>query len=73
MKAYRNYSKYLDTYIDDIMSNRVEHCKEQELMIINTLIPVLNRNDVTVNEQKVEEALSLVKYFDFELVEWEIF
>lgn len=55
------------------MSNRVEHCKEQELMIINTLIPVLNRNDVTVNEQKVEEALSLVKYFDFELVEWEIF
>ncbi len=55
------------------MSNKVEHCKEQELMITNTLIPVLDRDDVTVNEQKVEEALNLVKYFDFELVEWEIF
>lgn len=71
--TYQNYSKYLDPYIDSIMNNKVEHCEEQELMITNLLIPVLERDDVKVDDDKIEKALSLMKYFDFELVEWEIF
>lgn len=70
---YQNYSKYLDPYIDSIMNDRVEHCEEQELMITNLLIPVIERLDVKVDDAKIEKALSLMKYFDFELVEWEIF
>lgn len=70
---YQSYSEYLDPYIDSIMNNKVEHCEEQELMITNLLVPVLEREDVKVDDGKIEKALSLMKYFDFELVEWEIF
>ena len=40
------YSKYINPYIEKILNNEVEHCKEQELMIKNIVIPVLEREDV---------------------------
>lgn len=42
-------------------------------MLDNIVIPVLEREDVVIRDDKIEEGLSLQKYFDFELVEWEIF
>lgn len=69
----RSYSKYIDPYIRKIKNNEVEHCKEQELMLDNIVIPVLERDDVVIQNEKIEKGLSLQKYFSFELVEWEIF
>lgn len=42
-------------------------------MIDNNVIPVLEREDVIINEKKIEEGLRLEKYLPFKLVEWEIF
>ncbi|MDU5919616.1 MAG: terminase TerL endonuclease subunit [Clostridiales bacterium] len=67
------YSKYINPYIDKILNNEIEHCKEQELMMKNIVIPVLNRDDIYFDEEKVEAGLSLQKYFPFKLLEWEIF
>lgn len=69
----RNYSRYIDPYIRKIKNNEVEHCEEQELMINNIVIPVLEREDVVIDEEKIEKGLSLQKYFPYKLIEWEIF
>lgn len=69
----KNYSKYLNPYMEAIMNNEVEHCIEQELMIENIIIPVLEREDVVFLEDKVEDGLKLQKYFSYKLIEWEIF
>lgn len=71
--ALKIYSKYINPYIDKILNNEIEHCKEQELMMKNIVIPVLNRDDIYFDEEKVEAGLSLQKYFPFNLLEWEIF
>ncbi|MCD8396102.1 MAG: terminase large subunit [Lachnospiraceae bacterium] len=67
------YSRYLDPYIDDIKSGRINHCKDQQQMIDNVLIPVLERKDVYVDDDRIEEGLKLQKYFDYDLLEWEVF
>lgn len=67
------YSKFIDPYINKIISNEVEHCVEQELMINNIVIPVLEREDVYIDEEKIKAGLSLQKYFPYKLIEWEIF
>lgn len=67
------YSKYIDHYIKKILNNEIEHCKYQEQMINNIVIPVLERDDVFIDEKKIEEGLSLQKYFPYKLTEWEVF
>ena len=67
------YNKYIDPYIHKIKTNEIEHCRKQEQMIDNIIIPVLNREDVFIDEKKIEECLSLQKYFPYKLIEWEIF
>lgn len=42
-------------------------------MINNIVIPVLERDDVYIDEEKIEKGLSLQKYFPYKLIEWEIF
>lgn len=69
----KTYSKYIDTYISEILNNKIEHCLEQEQMIYNIVIPVLNRDDVYIDEYKIKQGLSLQKYFPYDLIEWEIF
>lgn len=69
----KHYSKYINPYIEKILSNQIEHCKEQEQMINNIVIPVLDRDDVIIDDKKIEECLSLQKYFPYKLIEWEIF
>ncbi len=67
------YSRYLDPYIEDIKTGAINHCKDQELMLDNVLIPVLERDDVYVDDERIEDGLRLQKYFDYDLLEWEVF
>lgn len=69
----KHYSKYINPYMEKIMNNEIEHCKEQELMIQNIIIPTLEREDIYIDEKKIEEGLSLQKYFPYKLIEWEVF
>lgn len=68
-----HYNKYIDPYINKILNNEVEHCSEQRQMIENIVIPVLNRDDVYIDEKKIEDGLALQKYFPYKLIEWEVF
>lgn len=67
------YSKYINPYMEKISNNEIEHCIEQEQMIKNIVIPVLERDDVYIDEDKIEKGLSLQKYFPYKLIEWEVF
>lgn len=69
----KHYSKYLNPYMEKILNNEIEHCKEQEQLINNVIIPVLEREDIFFNEDRVGKGLTLQKYFSYDLVEWEIF
>lgn len=69
----RSYSRYIDPYIRMIKDNQVAHCLEQEQMIDNIVIPMLDRDDVVIDDKKIEQGLSLQKYFPYKLIEWEIF
>ena len=59
------YSKYINPYIDKILNNKIEHCPEQRQMIDNIVIPVLDREDVIIDDMKIEQCLSLQKYFPY--------
>lgn len=69
----RSYSRFIDPYIRKIKNNEVEHCKEQEQMIDKIVIPTLERDDVVIDDEKIEKGLSLQKYFPYRLIEWEVF
>lgn len=69
----KNYSRFIDPYIRKIKNNEVEHCKEQDQMIDNIVVPTLERPDVEIDEDEIEKGLSLQKYFPYKLIEWEIF
>lgn len=56
-----------------ILENRVNHCRDQERMLRNNVIPVLEREDVYVDDAKIADALKLRKYLGFELMPWEVF
>lgn len=73
--SYKEYTgcKYIDPYINKIKNNEVRHCPEQEQMIDNIILPVLARDDVYIDEEKIEKGLELQKYFWYKLIEWEIF
>lgn len=66
-------SRYLWPYLDMILNHKVHHCREQEQMLQNMLLPVLARDDVWFDEAAVTEGLKLQKYFPYQLIPWEIF
>lgn len=68
-----NYEKHIDEWIYLIKGNHLPHCREQELMLDNNLIPALERKDVIIDAERVERGLSLMKYFPFDLLPWEEF
>lgn len=69
----KRYDKNIDPYVSMILENKVEHCKEQELMLKNIVLPVLERGDVYIDHERIEKGLALQKYFPFELFAWERF
>lgn len=42
-------------------------------MLDNIVIPTLERDDVVIDDGKIEKGLSLQKYFPYRLIEWEVF
>lgn len=69
----KNYSKYINPYMSMILENKIEYCEEQKQMIVNNIIPVLERDDVIIDESKIEDCFKLQKYFPYKLIEWERF
>ena len=67
------YEKNIDEWIYLIKGNHIEHCREQDLLIDNNIIPVLERPDVYVDAERIARGLSLQKYFPFQLIPWEKF
>lgn len=67
------YEPNIDEWIYLIKGNHIEHCKEQELLLDNNVIPVLERPDVFVDADRIARGLSLQKYFPFQLLPWEKF
>lgn len=68
----KRYKRIFD-YIDMVKTGKVNVCQDQLDMIDNVVLPVLNREDVFVDEEQIEKGLSLQKYFPYRLIEWEIF
>ncbi len=68
-----SYEPNIDEWIYLIKGNHIEHCKEQELLLDNNIIPVLERKDVFVDADRIARGLSLQKYFPYELLPWEKF
>ena len=68
-----NYNHHIHSYMDKILTDKIPNNLEQKLMCKNIIIPVLERDDVYVDNNLIEEGLSLQKYFDFELIDWEKF
>lgn len=66
-----NYEPNIDEWIYLIKGNHIEHCREQELALDNNIIPVLERPDVYVDEDRIRKGLSLQKYFPYQLLAWE--
>lgn len=68
----KRYKRIFD-YIDMVKTGKLNVCQDQLDMIDNVVLPVLNREDVFVDEEQIEKGLSLQKYFPYRLIEWEIF
>lgn len=67
------YDPNIDEWIYLIKHNHIEHCREQELMIDNNLVPALERKDVYIDSDRIARGLSLQRYFPFKLLPWEKF
>lgn len=68
----KRYKRIFD-YIDLVKMGKINVCQDQIDLIDNVVLPVLNREDVFVDEEQIEKGLSLQKYFSYKLVDWEIF
>lgn len=73
MAAISIYEPNIDEWIYLIEGNHIEHCREQDLLIRNIVRPVLERDDVYVDAERIAKGLSLQKYFPFKLLPWEKF
>ena len=60
----KHYSKYINPYMEKILNNEIEHCREQEDMINNIVIPVLERDDVYIDEKKIEDLVKELNKLD---------
>ena len=67
------YNEYINPYAEKVLSGEIPSNLEQRQMITNNLLPVLERDDVYIDEQAIIEGLKLQKYFWYELIPWEKF
>jgi len=66
--------KHIKNYFDAIDSGQIKVCKDQMLLKEYLLTRVLNREDVYINEQMVEDSIDVPNvYFPFELFLWQKF
>ena len=62
----------IQNYIDLVRSGEFEVCKEQ-FQLCDYVDKCFRKENLFVDESKLEEYLSLQKYFPFQLLEWEVF
>lgn len=66
--------KYIKNYFDAIDAGKIKVCKEQLQLKDYLLTRVLNREDLYIDEQMVEDSIEVPKeYFPFELFLWQQF
>lgn len=66
-------NKYINNYMEDIRKHPCNYCKEQHLLIKNVLLPVLQDNDVTIDNRKVDEGIAMMEEYFHPLFPWEKF
>lgn len=64
--------KYIDKYIQYVRDNPDIHCREQKLLV-DFVEKVFNEEDLLVDIDQLEKYLSYQKYFEYNLLDWEIF
>lgn len=69
----RLYNRHINPYAEKILSGKIPANIEQIQMMKNNVLPVLDRDDVYIDEQAIEDGLKLQKYFWYELIPWEKF
>ena len=66
--------KYIKAYFDAVDGGKIRVCKDQYLLIDYLKNRVLNREDVWLDEEAVENSINVPKkYFPFELFLWQKF
>ena len=69
----RNYHPYIDGYMDDIRSGRIESSKELK-QAMDYIEFKLDDPDVFIDTEKTEKAVELIeRVFEFRRVNWELF
>ncbi|MFP4042885.1 MAG: terminase TerL endonuclease subunit [Bacteroidales bacterium] len=67
------YHKYIDSYIEKIKNEKIPACKELK-QAIDYIESKLDDPDVYIDSERIDEAVRIIeKYFDFELLDWELF
>ncbi len=67
-------SPYIEEYFDLILSGEIEACEEQFQLIELLKNHVLNRSDLYIDHEKVEDSIEIPKrYFPYELFPWQKF
>jgi len=62
----------IQNYIDLVRSGTIEVCKEQ-IQLVNYVEKCFAEETLFIDEVILQKYLSLIKYFPFELFEWEVF
>lgn len=62
----------IQNYIDIVRSKTIEVCKEQ-LLLMTYVEKCFKEENLFVDETQLHKYLGLIKYFPFELYEWEVF
>jgi len=67
------YHKYIDTYKKKFDNGEIPACKELK-QAMNYIKNKLDDPDVYIDSEKVDQAVRIIeKYFDFKLLDWELF
>lgn len=62
----------IQKYIDWVRSGNIEVCKEQ-LQLCDLVEKTFKEEKLIVDTEQLKKYLSLIKYFPFELLDWEVF
>lgn len=66
--------KYIKEYLDAIETKKIIVCEDQELLAVYLKTRVLNRDDIYLDEQAVEDSIHVPEpYFPFKLFMWQRF
>ena len=72
MKKCKKLIPEIQNYIDLVRGGTIEVCKEQ-LQLMTYVEKCFKEENLFVDETQLHKYLSMIKYFPFELYEWEVF